>query len=738
MLLGSVLGLAWPAPAPAQSRPVVEAGEDVTLVADHVQHIGGDRRLVIAEGDVELTRGTARLLADRIEYDQDTGEAVALGRVIFYDGEDRLAAERIDYNVRTGTGVVHDGSAFSAPYYHFSGERMERLGTGVYRVRRGVFTTCEADEPAWSIRMGEAVADVDDSVVGRDASFWVRQIPLIPWFPYFAAAIRKERETGFLYPTVGFSTRRGFMLSLPFFWAIDDSQDLTLAPLLYSSRGIGLDGQYRVILSEAARGSARGFYINEFLRSGDTGINSDVAVPASRWWVSGQHEWAITERLTFKADALVTSDDQVFRDYAEVLGSRATQFAPSFVSLTRRGDAWNLVGFGYYYQDLTTTQPVELQRLPQVALRGILQPVPGLPRLLWEVETSVVNFVRTLGSEGVRIDLHPVARMPIPVVGSFTITPYVGGRLTWYDTQVTGYATRNGILIEETVKEGVLRRQIEFGFESTARATRVYEAGGFAGIAALQHVIEPRLGFAAVRGKNQDQLPQWDPTIDRIGLTNGVTYSLTNRINARTVAGPGQDAVRWELLRLVVSQTVSATPDQPQRFQDVVTDLLVQPNQIFSLRAVAAWNVYGGGLSALNTDLGASWRGFTAGVGTRFSKISSTNPLAPELVPGLPPTRDGGLPPILIPPAPTGTNNFVTGTVTGRILPTLGFRASTAFDVEAGEAVEVRLGVDFIYQCWALLLEYVNRPQSDRNEIRVSVNLLGLGQLGTGLGMGGP
>jgi LPS-assembly protein len=738
LVLVAILAIAGSSPVAAQPRTLTlpEGDGDVTVVADRIQQLTGDSRLVVAEGDVELTRGTARLLADRVEYNPDTGEAVALGRVIFYDGQERLAGERVDYNVRTGTGIVHDGQAFSAPYYYIAGERMERIGEGVYRVRRGVFNTCEADEPAWSIRLGEATADVNDTVTGRNASFWVRNIPLIPWFPYFAAAIRKERESGFLFPTVGFSTRRGFMLNLPFFWAIDDSQDLTLAARLYSERGLGLDGNYRYLLAERNRGSLRGFYVNEFLRSGDTAINSDVVVPQSRWWVSGKHEWDITERLAFKADILVTSDDQIFRDYGEGLGVRSAQFAPSFVSLTQRWDAWNLVGFGYYYQDLTTTQQVELQRLPQIELRGILQPVPGLPRLLWEIETSLVNFVRKQGSEGVRLDVHPVARVPIPIAGTFTVTPFVGGRLTWYDTQVVGFGTDRGILFEETIKKGVLRQQIEMGFQSSARVARVYQADGVAGIAALQHVIEPTLGFAAIRGKNQDQLPQWDPTIDRIGVTNGVTYSLTNRILAKTVAGPDQEAVRWELLRFVVSQTVSATPDQPQRFQDVITDLLIQPNQILSFRGTAAWNVYGAGLRALNTDLVAAWRGFTVGVGTRYNEIPSTDPLAPELVAGLPPTVGGGLTPILVPSPPTGTNNYVTGLVSGRILPNLGVRASTAYDVEAGQAVEVRLGADFIFQCWAFLLEYVNRPQSDKNEIRVAVNLLGLGRLGTGFGIG--
>jgi hypothetical protein len=40
------------------------------------------------------------------------------------------------------------------------------------------------------------------------------------------------------------------------------------------------------------------------------------------------------------------------------------------------------------------------------------------------------------------------------------------------------------------------------------------------------------------------------------------------------------------------------------------------------------------------------------------------------------------------------------------------------------------VGIDWRFNCWSVMAEYVNR-HGDENEFRVSVNLLGLGQLGT-------
>lgn len=188
-------------------------------MANQILQLGGATDLMIAVAKVEITRGRTRLLADRVEINRDTGQVVAQGKVVFYDGPDRLVGDRIDYNLKTGTGVVYHGSGFSAPYYHPSGERLDRIGDGIYEIRRGTFTTCEGDDPPWSFRFNSGTADPDNIVYGRDASFWVKRVPLLLWEPFFAAARRRERQSGFLFPEFGQSSRRGYFAKVPCYWA---------------------------------------------------------------------------------------------------------------------------------------------------------------------------------------------------------------------------------------------------------------------------------------------------------------------------------------------------------------------------------------------------------------------------------------------------------------------------------------------------------------------------------------
>ena len=686
------------------------------MVADQIQQVGGSSDLLIAVGNVEITRGQSRLLADRVELNRDTGQAVAQGKVVFYDGPDRLVGERIDYNLKTGTGVVYNGSAMSAPYYRLSAERMDRVGDSVYEVRRGVFTTCEGDDPAWSFHFSSGNADLEDIVYGRDASFWVKSVPVWPWFPFFAAALRRERQSGFLFPEFGQSSRKGFFTRVPYFWAIDDSQDLTVTLDAFSQRGLGVEGQYRYVLSREQRGDLNVFGVNEVLRN-----DAHAHVPENRGWASFHHDWQITPRLSFKVNANVVSDDLIFRDYGNRLPDRANQRAETNVFVTQVWDAWSLVGNVKWYQDLTTARAIELQRVPDIQLTGIRQPLPGVPGVLYENSASFVKFIREVGPEGIRADFHPRFLMPIPVGGLLTVTPWAGGRLTYYDQRVIDQRiTRvGGLLVEESVYDPRVRRQVEAGVDVESRVSRVYTTDGSGSVAAYQHVIEPRVRFIEIRGLDQKAFPTYDPGastatgiepgyerrtgIDRLGKANEVTYYLTNILNAKTVAGPDQTPIRWEMIRFTLSQTYKMDPVS-QPLKDLYGDLTVQPNQRIGFHADARYNVYNLGLREANADIRVTYPRITVGVGPRFNEEGNSRYLHAESV--------------------------------VKVLNNLDVRGSTSWDVLKGRAIENRVGIDWRFSCWSVTAEYVNR-NSDESEFRVMVNLLGVGQVGSSARAGG-
>jgi LPS-assembly protein len=711
---------------PSSPTTVRTTAGEVTVVADRLEQVGADN-LVVASGNAELTKGSARLLADRIEINRATGDATAQGRVIFYDGEDRLTGERIDYNIKTGTGVVYQGEARATPYYRIMGERLERIGESVYRVRRGVFTTCDDDSPSWSFRLGSGTADLEDFVYGTNASFWLKDVPLIPYFPFFAAAIRRERQTGFLAPQFGSSSRKGVFAEIPFYWAITDSQDATVSLDAYSRRGLGGSAQYRYVISRDQRGSLDGFFVHESVTTGDT-----------RGFGSAKHDWQIEPGLSFRADLNAVSDDLVLREYQSELLSRSAQRAESNLFLTKTWSNWNFVGRAYWYQDLTTERPVELQRVPELTLQGVRQTLPGLPGFLYQVDTSAVNFIRDVGSEGFRYDLHPVVSRPVPLGGYATVTPFVGGRVTLYSVTTTGIHTplAGGTVIETTKDEPRVRDLVDFGSDAESRASRVYGLGGWGGLDSVIHSIEPRAHYIRILGHNFSRLPLWTDQIDRIPKSSWLEYSLTNRLRGRTDSPEGTEAERLELLRFAVA---NAYDFERGRFGNVGGDLLVQPTALVSFHADASYNVEGDGLQAYTSDVSLHLSRFSASVGHRYTRQP------PQIVPyfvQVPGTFNPGETP------DKPSVNFLQAGFTWELWKHLAVRARTNLDIRTETFVETRYGADIKFDCWAVSVEYINRSrdstgQSAEDEFRFSVHLLGLGnvlstRLGTGVADSGP
>jgi LPS-assembly protein len=701
ILLAGLAVLAGTRPTLGQTTVTVPSAEgQVTVVADRIEQLGADH-LVVATGNVEITRGQARLLADRAELNRETGDVAAVGRVIFYDGDDQLTGDRIDYNYKTGTGVVTNGRSRTAPYYRISGERMERLGEGLYGIRRGIFTTCEDEPPTWSFHAGDATADLNDAVYGTHASFWVKEIPIIPWLPGFYAAIRRERQTGFLFPVAGYSSFKGFFAEVPFFWAISDSQDALISLGGMTDRGVAANAKYRYVFSPQNQGSVTGFLVYE------SEVEQDL-----RGYYSVKHGWDITKQLSLTADVNGVTDNSFLRDYAVPLQTRGTQFVPSNVFLSQRWPTFNLTGNVFWYRDLTQRSPVALQRLPQLFFNGAPQPLPGLPGFLYQFDTSAVNFVRDVGSQGGRLALQPLVSRPIRIANVVTVTPFAGAIVTGYTKTVTGLSPGpgQGIVVEDTNDDPLLRGLAVLGGDIEARASRIYRAG-FLGIEALMHVVEPRVNYTFIDGRGLEGVPQWTE-LDRIDKTSRITYSLINRVFARTPAPEGTEAVKLEVLRLTLAQSYDLQRTS-ESFSSLFGELIVNPGSYVYFRGDATYDVYGGGLQSATTQLGVvlppraaasiGTLNAAATIGTTYDKDAKVN--------------------------------FVQGGATADITRFVTARFQTNWNIESGTFVENRYGVDIKFQCWALSLEYITRFRSS-NEFRFTLNLLGVGGFGSGVGLG--
>lgn len=132
--------------------------------------------------------------------------------------------------------------------------------------------------------------------------------------------------------------------------------------------------------------------------------------------------------------------------------------------------------------------------------------------------------------------------------------------------------------------------------------------------------------------------------------------------------------------------------------KDLYADLTINPNQRIGFHADARYNVYDLGLREANADIRLVYPRFAVAVGPRFNEQVNSQYLKAEA--------------------------FV------KVLSNFDVRTLSAWDVLKGKAIENRVGIDWRFSCWSIMAEYVNR-RGDENEFRISINLLGLGQVGT-------
>ncbi|MCA8900818.1 MAG: LPS-assembly protein LptD, partial [Hyphomonas sp.] len=100
-----------------------------------------------------------------------------------------------------------------------------------------IYTACpvcaEDVTPTWSLRARRAVLDQQSQMISyRDAVLEVMGVPVF-YFPFLAHPDpSSDRRSGLLIPSVGVSSKLGTFYQQPYYWAISDSSDLTIAPMV--------------------------------------------------------------------------------------------------------------------------------------------------------------------------------------------------------------------------------------------------------------------------------------------------------------------------------------------------------------------------------------------------------------------------------------------------------------------------------------------------------------------------
>jgi LPS-assembly protein len=310
--------LQGPAAGEAPATGGGDKKQEVLIRADKMTY-DANTNVVTAEGNIEVTYGDRTLIADKLSYNQETRVVIADGNASIREANGTtISGNRIEITDDMKDGVIESLNVMIAGRGHLAAARATRSDGNVMTLEKAAYTTCKPCKedpdkaPTWQIKAFRVIYNQEKARVEyEDAFFEVFGVP-IAYMPYFSHSDpQAPRSSGFLAPGVGHSTDLGYFLEVPYYFALDPSYDLLLAPMYSENDGPLLKGEWRErtrsglynIQASGRYGQPRDFDGNEF---GDDTFQGHVF---------GRGRFKIDEVWNWGYDAQLTSNDTYLKRY---------------------------------------------------------------------------------------------------------------------------------------------------------------------------------------------------------------------------------------------------------------------------------------------------------------------------------------------------------------------------------------------------------------------------------------
>jgi LPS-assembly protein len=503
-------------------------------------------------GDVEVLYKGYVLHADKMNYNEDTGEARAEGHVELDGGsaDEHILADHATlnldldtgrfYNVTGSVGVLQNVNRKKTIYtttnpFLFTGRVVIKNGPEEFRVIDGTMTSCRLPHPDWVIAAGR-IDMADGQASARNALFRVLNIPIV-YLPYFTHPVMSnDRQSGFLIPVYSQSNTKGSVFGEQYYLALNRSMDLTLGTDFFSKRGWAPSGEFRY------RGRGDDFADVRFTALFDRGtlVNGKLTDQGGQdVLINGRHGLGPHTRLVSNAEYLSSI---IYREaFAESFSQATATQVNSSAYLTHNSNGISETGSFNRYINYAQVSPyvkdVVIAHLPSIDAVSVERPLGGTP-LVWGADGSVAGLNRhepgfETAHEVGRFDLHPDLSAPFHF-GGFAIRPSVAVRETFYTkSQAPTFVLdpMSGSFVPVYRSASLDRKAMEAALElrapvmerDFAPAWLVHHGR------VLRHAIEPEAHYQFVSGINHFRnILRFDPT-DLASDTNEIEYSVTQQ-----------------------------------------------------------------------------------------------------------------------------------------------------------------------------------------------------------------
>lgn len=194
---------------------------------------------------------------------RDTSELSGMkGLPVFKMGNDTYESDTMAFNFKTKKGLIQQVYTEQEDGF-LTSELSKRDSEGNLYLRHGRYTTCDDPHPDFYLALSRAKVRPGKDVVFGPAYLVVCDVPVPFAIPYGFFPFTKSYSSGFIMPTYGDETERGFYLrDGGYYFALSDQMDLKLIGEIYTKGSWGLSGSSNYKKRYRYAGSFYGSYQN--------------------------------------------------------------------------------------------------------------------------------------------------------------------------------------------------------------------------------------------------------------------------------------------------------------------------------------------------------------------------------------------------------------------------------------------------------------------------------------------
>ena len=564
------------------------ASEQNTHITSTGPTIFAQNGVTVLQRNVIVTQPGRMVTADKayIHRNGITGQITYVqltGHVHLYEPGRLMVAHQVIVDLNTNhatlTHAVYRANEKTIPNNHNKKLQYDAFGTakiikrdndeGITQLWNANYSTCTPSNPSWQIHASYIKLDKPKE------KGTARNVLLTLYTPYYSFPLSRQRKTGFLSPTVGHSSIRGWDMSWPFYWNMAPNYDMTISPRYMTERGTQLNNHFRYI-TENSKGSViasgvaydRGFAqfkSNTLSQTTNSDPSKQIYLNAldgysdTRGYVSWIDQTRFNQEWSAYINTNYVTDPYYFQNFGYTDNVINSNQLLNELSVQYNGVHWDGVGLVEAYQTLYTINQIDnppitqFQRLPEFDLDGNY---PSINHSLnWNLSSQLVNFNYTS-------QYPPLFTFQQPIGQRLHLRPAVNKTFEWAAGYVTpqlaidntDYLAKMQVpSLGITRQDATLSRNLPIGdIDSGLYLSRQFHLHR----TDYTQTLEPRLMYLYVPYLNQNRYPDFDA--QALPMSYAQLFSLNRFIGYDRVENANQ-------LNMGLSSSIFSTQDTSQK-----------------------------------------------------------------------------------------------------------------------------------------------------------------------------